>query len=178
MKTLSVINEIKIVQLSNNLVPIKPICQALGIDESSQRKKIQEDDFFSSNAVLSTAVGADKKDREMLCLPLGFIFSWLATINPQNVKEEAREGVKLYRVKCAQIIYKAMFLQNQFLKDKELMIEKKLNELEEIRSNFKNAKINLDEANKNLKEARTFSFEDWEKENCQYSMFDQEGFLE
>jgi hypothetical protein len=62
MKTLSVINEIKIVQLSNNLVPIKPICQALGIDESTQRKKLNEDDFFNPVTVLSTATGADKKE--------------------------------------------------------------------------------------------------------------------
>jgi hypothetical protein len=178
MKTLSVINEIKIVQLSNNLVPIKPICQALGIDEDAQRRKLQNDDFFNSVTVLSTATGSDKKEYEMTCLPLGYIFSWLATINPQNVKEEAREGVKLYRVKCAEIIYKAMFLQNQFLKDKEVMIEEKLNELEKIRNNFKNAKLDLDEANKDLKEARTFSFEDWEKENNQYSMYNQEGFLQ
>jgi hypothetical protein len=58
------------------------------------------------------------------------------------------------------------------------MIEEKLNEVEKIRNNFKNAKLDLDEANKDLKEARTFSFEDWEKENNQYSMYNQEGFLQ
>ena len=60
MKTLSVINSVKIVQLDNDLVPIKPICQVLGIDESSQRKKINDDDFYNSVAGLSTATGTDK----------------------------------------------------------------------------------------------------------------------
>lgn len=174
MKTLSVINQVKIVQLSNDLVPIKPICEALGIDESAQRIKIQNDDFFSSTAVLSTAVGADKKDREMLCLPLPYIFSWLATINPKNVKEEAKDAVKLYRLKCSQVIYEAMFLQNKFLEEKQSLIEQKLAELESIRSNFKNAKLQLDEANNQLKEARTFTFDDWKAK--QASMLDVDGF--
>lgn len=174
MKTLSVINQVKIVQLSNDLVPIKPICEALGIDESSQRKKIYEDDFFSSVAVLSTATGSDKKEYEMLCLPLPYIFSWLATVNPKNVKEEAKEAVKLYRLKCSQVIYEAMFLQNKFLEEKQSLIEQKLAELESIRSNFKNAKLQLDEANNQLKEARTFTFDDWKAK--QASMLDVDGF--
>lgn len=170
MKTLSVINQVKIVQLSNDLVPIKPICEALGIDESSQRKKIYEDDFFSSVAVLSTATGADKKEYEMLCLPLPYIFSWLATINPKNVKEEAKEAVKLYRLKCSEVIYEAMFLQNKFLKEKQELIEEKLAEVELIRTNFKNAKLKLDEANHQLKEARSFNFDDWKANNNQLKM--------
>lgn len=178
MKTLSVINEIKIIQLSNDLIPIKPICQALGIDEDAQRRKIYDDDFFSSTAVLSTAVGADKKEREMLCLPLPYIFSWLATINPKNVKDDAKEAVKLYRLKCSQVIYEAMFLQNKFLQEKEILIEDKLKELESIRTNFKNAKLQLDEANKELKEARTFNFEDWKIKNNQTSMYGVEGFIQ
>ena len=175
MKTLSVINQIQIVQLSNDLVPIKPICQALGIDEDAQRRKIYDDDFFSSTAVLSTAVGADGKDREMLCLPLPYIFSWLATINPKNVKEEAKEAVKLYRLKCSAVIYEAMFLQNKFLEEKQELIEQKLAEVELIRTNFKNAKLQLDEANHQLKEARVFTFDDWKAK--QYSMTDTAGFL-
>lgn len=178
MKTLSVINQVKIVQLSNDLVPIKPICEALGIDESSQRKKIYEDDFFSSVAVLSTATGADKKEYEMLCLPLPYIFSWLATINPKNVKEEAKEAVKLYRLKCSQVIYEAMFLKNKFLQEKDELIEEKLKELETIRDNFKNAKLKLDDATKELKEARIVTFDDWQLKNNQYSMFETKAFIE
>ena len=178
MKTLSVINSVKIVQLDNDLVPIKPICQVLGIDESSQRKKINDDDFYNSVAGLSTATGTDKKEYEMFCLPLPYIFSWLATINPKNVKEEAKEAVQLYRLRCSQIIYEAMFLQNQFLQEKEVLIEQKLKDLEHIRENFKNAKQQLDEANKELKEVRTFTFDDWKIKNNQTSMYDQEGFIE
>lgn len=177
MKTLSVINDIKIIQLSNDLVPIKPICQLLGIDEDAQRRKIYGDEFFNSVAVLSTATGADKKEYEMLCLPLPYIFSWLATINPKNVKEEAKKAVELYRLQCSKVIFEAMFLKNIYLQDKESLIETKLNQLETIRANFKNAKNQLDEANKELKEARNFTFEDWQNNNNQYSMLQTDGFI-
>lgn len=178
MKTLSVINKIQIIQLNDDLIPIKPICEALGIDESSQRKKIQDDDFFNSVAVLSTATGGDKKQYEMLCLPLPYIFSWLATINPKNVKEEAKEAVQLYRLECSKVIFEAMFLKNKFLQEKDVLIEQKLAELEFIRTNFKNAKLKLDEANKELKEARIITFDDWKEKNNQATMMNVEGFYQ
>ena len=178
MKTLSVINKIQIVQLDGDLIPIKPICQALGIDEDAQRRKIYGDEFFNSVAVLSTATGADKKEYEMLCLPLPYIFSWLATINPKNVKEEAKEAVQLYRLECSKVIFEAMFLKNKFLQEKDILIEQKLKELESIRTNFKNAKLKLDEANKELKEARIITFDDWQEKNNQTSMYGVAGFIQ
>lgn len=178
MKTLSVINKIQIIQIDGDLIPIKPICQALGIDEDAQRRKLYGDDFFNSVAVLSTATGADKKEYEMLCLPLPYIFSWLATINPKNVKEEAKEAVQLYRLECSKVIFEAMFLKNKFLQEKDVLIEQKLAELESIRTNFKNAKLKLDEANKELKEARIITFDDWQEKNNQSSMMNVEGFYQ
>lgn len=56
-------------------VPIKPICEALGIDAEPQRQKILDDDILSSTALLSKAVAADGKDREMLCLPLKYVLA-------------------------------------------------------------------------------------------------------
>ena len=43
------------------LVPIKPICTALGIEVESQRQKINEDEDLSSVALLSKATGNDGK---------------------------------------------------------------------------------------------------------------------
>jgi flagellar motility protein MotE (MotC chaperone) len=174
--TLVKINNVEIIQLSNDLVPIKPICEALGIDESSQRKKIKEDEFFNSVAVLSTATGSDKKEYKMTCLPLKYIFGWLSTINPKNVKEEAKETVKEFRMKCYDALFDSLFLQNVFLKEKESDIEKKLDELEDIRENFKNAKTRLDAANKDLKEMRCFTFEQWKERKFQTSLNDLQEF--
>lgn len=109
-KTIVRVNNVDIVATSDEqLIPIKPICEALGIDVDSQRKKIQEDEDLGSTAVLSTAVGADGKDREMLCLPIRYIFGWLFTINPKNVKPEAQEAVRAYRRRCYDALYQHFF---------------------------------------------------------------------
>src|SRR5690554_1709432 len=102
-KTVAKINQVEIQMVSNTkekLVPIKPICEALRIDEDAQRRKLKDDNYLNSVAVLSTATGSDGKQYEMVCLPLEFIFGWLFTINPKNVKEEAREAVSKYRIEC------------------------------------------------------------------------------
>ena len=91
------------------MIPIKPICDALGIDEEAQRQKLKDDDFLNSITLLSKVVASDGKEREMVCLPYEFIFGWLFTINPKNVKEEAREAVAKYRIECYRALYMNFF---------------------------------------------------------------------
>ena len=86
-------------------VPIKPICDALGISLERQREKIQSDDILSTTAALRGAVAADGKEREMLCLPLRYVYGWLFTINPKNVAPGAREAVTRYRRECYDVLY-------------------------------------------------------------------------
>lgn len=86
-------------------VPIKPICDALGIDDKSQRSKIQVDEILGSVGVLSTSTGTDGKNYEMFCLPLQYIYGWLFTINPKNVAPAAREAVSRYRRECYDALY-------------------------------------------------------------------------
>ena len=63
METLTVtkVNEVMILVGNDpeRLVPIKPICKALGIDYSSQLSKLKEDRHLNSVMVLSTTTGAD-----------------------------------------------------------------------------------------------------------------------
>lgn len=87
------------------LVPIKPICDALGIEDAAQRVKIQNDDFLASTGSIIESVAADGKTREMFALPLKFIYGWLATINPGKVAPEAREAVSRYRRECYEVLY-------------------------------------------------------------------------
>ena len=78
------------------LVPIKPICEALGIDYARQFQKLKDDEDLGPTIGLTPTVAADGKIREMVCLPMEFIFGWLFTINPKNVKPEAQEAVMSY----------------------------------------------------------------------------------
>ncbi len=109
MQTLiSKINGVDIVTVERDgeiFVPIKPICEAIGIDDRAQRDKIQSDEILGSTGVLSTSVAADGKEREMFCLPLKYVYGWLFTINPKNVAPEAREAVAVYRRECYDVLY-------------------------------------------------------------------------
>lgn len=97
---------ITIVQEGSDIfVPVHTITDALGVDFSSQRKRIMEDPILASTVVQKTTVGSDGKQRDMLCLPFEFVFGWLFTINPDKVKPEAAEAVIRYKREC----YHALF---------------------------------------------------------------------
>lgn len=105
---ISEINGVAIVTVDHNgeiFVPIKPICDAIGIDVDAQRNKLNADEFFNSTTAIITAVAADDKEREMYCIPLRDVYGWLATINPGKVAPEARETVTRYRRECYDILY-------------------------------------------------------------------------
>lgn len=105
---ISKINGVDIITVEREgeiFVPIKPICDAIGIDARAQRAKLQEDDFFSSTGVIITSVAADDKEREMYCIRLRDVYGWLATINPGKVAPDAREAVSRYRRECYDVLY-------------------------------------------------------------------------
>lgn len=66
-KIITRVNNVDIVATSDEqLVPIRPICDALGIDYKAQWQKLKDDEDLSSTMVLSTTVGADGKERVQL----------------------------------------------------------------------------------------------------------------
>ena len=109
MQTLiSKINGVDIVTVERDgeiFVPIKPICEAIGIDVDAQRNKLNSDQFFNSTTAIIAAVAADEKEREMYCIRLRDVYDWLATINPGKVAPEAREAVAVYRRECYDVLY-------------------------------------------------------------------------
>lgn len=109
-KIITTINGIQITAVTNEdhevFIPIKPICDALGIDDKTQREKIQDDEILCSVGGLRPATGADGKTYEMYCLPLQYVFGWLFTINPKNVAPDARESVSRYRRQCYDVLYR------------------------------------------------------------------------
>ena len=81
-KTIAKVNNVDIVSTNDEqMVAIKPICEALGIDYKVQWQKI--------------------------------IFGWLFTINPANVKPEAKEAVRNYRKMCYDVLYEHFFGSQQ-----------------------------------------------------------------
>lgn len=104
-KTIVRVNNVDIIATSDGLIPIRPICEALGVDYKSQYQKVKNSEELASVVVLSTTTGADGKMYEMVCLPVEYIYGWVFTINPDNVKAEVRDKVLRYKMECYHALY-------------------------------------------------------------------------
>lgn len=127
-KTIVRVNNVDIIATSDEqqLVPIRPICEALGIDYSRQLKKIKDDPDLGSVVGLKPTTGADGKTYEMCCLPLEYIFGWLFTISPSNVHEDAQEIVRKYRMECYHALFQHFTARARFVEEKQKEIDHQL----------------------------------------------------
>ena len=176
-KTLARINKVDILLVENGekLIPIKPICEALGVDDKAQKDKIKNDEILGSTGVLSTSVGADGKDREMFYIPFKYVFGWLFSINPKNVAPEAREAVLNYKSQCYDVLYNHFTAHSQFYEEKQQVLRAKYMELERIRAEFNTAKDRLEQAKKEFKETMNMSFEEWQASKQQLKIEFEDG---
>lgn len=111
-KEVTVINgvSIKVVDdRSAQLVPIKPICDLLGINSQGQANKLKDHPLFCPVTKLSYATGADGKQYEMVCIPLSHLAGWLVTIHPGNVREDVRERLVAFQQQCLDVLYEHFF---------------------------------------------------------------------
>lgn len=125
-------------------IALHPICDALGIDWSAQRKRLMDDAILSSTVVMTTTVGADGKNREMVTLPLEYVFGWLFTIDTSRVKADAMEAVIRYKKECYETLYRHFITLSQRqleLTKQELAITeekaRKVMELSELRKTIR-----------------------------------------
>jgi len=89
-------------------VPVRPLCDYLGVDWSAQRKRIVGDAVLSE-AARSVAVTATEAGgrREMLCLPLDLLNGWLFGVSAARVKPEIRERLVRYQKECYRVLARA-----------------------------------------------------------------------
>lgn len=83
-------------------VALRPMCDALGIDDHSQRTKLKGKSW--ATGVIITLVAEDGKSRAMYCLSLDSVPMWLATIEPSKVKPDSREKLERYQLECARVL--------------------------------------------------------------------------
>jgi hypothetical protein len=100
------------------VVPVRTICDVLGIDWSSQRRRILRDEVLGSTVVEMTTVAQDGRRRKMVALPLEYLHGWLFGISASQVKEEFRDKITLYRRECFQALSTA-FQADLALPDRE-----------------------------------------------------------
>jgi len=171
--TVARINQVDILVIENGekRVAIKPICQALGIDEEPQRKKLNSDPILSSVTSTREATGADGKTYEMVTIPFRYIFGWLFRIDSRNVKEEARETVLKYQVECYNALYNHFTSYAEFVEQKQKSIDAQLEIERDARKNFYNAKTVLKEAESALYKISKLTFDDYSTGERQLKLF-------
>lgn len=80
-------------------VPLRPLCEALGLDPDSQRRKLDQAEWAVT--VMMTATGSDGKKYQMVALDADHVPMWLATIQVSRVAEAARPVLIAYQREAA-----------------------------------------------------------------------------
>lgn len=175
MKTvnIAVINDVSlqvVVDDKEQLIPIKPVCDILGVNYTSQVDKLKEHPIFRSTIPQRGTVAADGKEREMLCIPLRFFSGWLFSINPNNVKEEIKEKLIQFQLKCNDILFDYFFNRADFALKKEVAIAKTKEVFDEKTELVRLAKSEQKVAEADYKKALNLTFEQYEAERYQLKL--------
>lgn len=105
-----------LIQLQNErkiYVPIRPICEYLGLDWSAQTRRIHRDPVLTKWATFIAITATNPEEAQkggnpnMLCLPLDYLNGFLFGISAARVKPELRERVILYQERCYQVLAEA-----------------------------------------------------------------------
>lgn len=82
-------------------VAMRSVCEGMGLDWSTQHKKIADQvEKFSCGHITTT--GRDGKQYQMLSMPVRKLPLWLASVNPNKIKdEEKRQRIVLYQEESA-----------------------------------------------------------------------------
>ena len=87
-------------------VPLRPICEALGLNWSGQRQRAQRDPVLAeslSECIIHSVQGP----RPMLALPLEVLPGWLFGISANKVRPELREKILRYQRECFRVLWNA-----------------------------------------------------------------------
>lgn len=108
-------------------VPVRPICDLIGVTRQGQQERIARDPILSeaSQSIVITDTSGSvtlPQGRSMLCIPLDYLNGWLFGINANRVKESVRESLLKYQRDCYRVLFEA-FGRNQVTArpDNELM---------------------------------------------------------
>ena len=88
-------------------VPVKPICENLGLDWAGQFRKLKAESRRWQ--LVSIPQRAGKAIQDMLCLPLRKLPAWLMSISPSKVKPEVRDKLIRYQEECDKVLWDYWF---------------------------------------------------------------------
>lgn len=168
--SVAVVNKQQIIIVSKDgvdYVPIRPICDALGVNFSGQHQRINRDEIFNSVVCTVHTTAADGKQYEMLALPHEFIFGWLFTIDTNLVKKEVRDAVIGFKRECNHVLYNYFKSYADYVNHRAMLIEQAASIKDAIRHEFNTAKERLKEADEAFRVAIKFNYADWVEANAQ-----------
>jgi hypothetical protein len=91
-------------------VPIRPICDFLGVSWTGQRRRINRDAVLSGevrSVNVTFTEPARTRQISMLCLPLDFVSGFLFGINPDRTKPEIKDKLVRYQRECFAVLAEA-----------------------------------------------------------------------
>lgn len=105
-------DEVTAVRLEDGrvFVPVRPLCDLLGVAWTGQNDRINRDPVLSqiaSNVRVTRTEPNRVRQISMLCLPLEFLNGWLFGIQARRVKPEVRERLVRYQLECYRVLYEA-----------------------------------------------------------------------
>lgn len=88
-------------------VPVRPLCEYLGIAWSPQLRRIKRDPVLSEAIKGVTVTVTPGGQQEMMCLPVDLVPGWLFGITAERVKPELREKIIRYQRECFRVLWQA-----------------------------------------------------------------------
>lgn len=95
-------------------VPVRPLCDYLGLDWSAQRRRIMRDEVLAAEvmsvAIMTTLIDPQRGRRStqnVLCLPLTKLYGWLFGMTVSKAKPEFRDKLTRYRAECYDVLWRA-----------------------------------------------------------------------
>lgn len=142
------------------IVPMRPICDALGVNVGAQLDKAKAHPIYAPVIRLSRTTGADGKKYEMICIELEYVFGWILSIHPDNVSESARESLMAYQRECHHVLFMHFVHKAQRQHEANREEIRILEQLNAMYTQEKEVKSKIRELNSNLAKVRAARLDD------------------
>lgn len=84
-------------------VLLKPLCEQLGLDFSAQARRLERQPW--ATVAIMAMVGADGRERRMLCLDAAKVGMWLATLDTKRIKDPAAQAaIGELQIKASEVL--------------------------------------------------------------------------
>lgn len=167
-RVIAKVNKVNIIVAEENtkdskkrLVPIEPLCDAIGVKFQSQVELIKQDGILQTTIMSVAVTTNDKKTTEMVSLPLKFIFGWIFMINTPNIK---------YKLECYNVLYQYFSEYAEYVEIRGRAIEKQWQTYSNLQKSFKDTGANMREAKTKLQSAQAYTFEKYKENKDQFKL--------